>query len=325
MNSKAKIGVLLKGGLGNQLFQIAAGLHSIGGEQIEIFPNFTEPRKTNGVADALYFKWPKQVLVNDTTSNRFEKKVLALNLKFALKVNPTFIDRFSNQFVKIFTNFLFSLRFKEHTNIFSGEGVGFCGISLKPHRNLLNGYFQAHQFPTHHTVSEQLKKITLQQFSESLNWWIEKAKAERPVIVHLRLGDYKQEKGIGVLPPIYFERALMYLQGKEFSKKIWIFTDEVDLVHKFITPPAIFSVRIIGENGLNPAETLELMRYGSAYVIANSTFSWWAAFLSYQTGCTTIMPSPWFQNMPSPAGIKPQDWIEVEILTHKEADPNFQH
>jgi hypothetical protein len=88
----------------------------------------------------------------------------------------------------------------------------------------------------------------------------------------------------------------------------------MESVNEFISLPPTFNVSVIGENGLNPAETLELMRHGSAYVIANSTFSWWAAFLSYQSGCTKIMPAPWFQNMPSPIGIKPQDWIEIEFL-----------
>lgn len=313
MNSRSKIGVFLKGGLGNQLFQIAAGLYSSEGEPIDIFSDFTEPRKTNSVADALYFKWPQEVHVNETKSNKFERKTLALSLKYALEVKPTTLEKILLRFIKTFSDLLFSLRFKEPTNIFSGEGVGFCKIRLKPGRNLLNGYFQAHQYPSDRAVSAQLRNLRLLQQSESLNWWIEKAKAERPIIVHLRLGDYKYEKGIGVLPPSYFEKALVNIQAKESSKNIWIFTDEIALVDQFITLPSVFSVRVIGDNGLNPAETLELMRYGSAYVIANSTFSWWAAFLSYQTGCTTIMPTPWFQNMPSPIGIKPRDWIEVEI------------
>jgi hypothetical protein len=117
-----------------------------------------------------------------------------------------------------------------------------------------------------------------------------------------------------VLTPAYYKTALQELESKSASKNIWIFTDELESVNEFISLPPTFNVSVIGENGLNPAETLELMRHGSAYVIANSTFSWWAAFLSYQSGCTKIMPAPWFQNMPSPIGIKPQDWIEIEFL-----------
>jgi hypothetical protein len=98
------------------------------------------------------------------------------------------------------------------------------------------------------------------------------------------------------------------------SRNVWVFSDEPTEVNQYIKLPLGYGMRVVGDNGLNPAETLELMRHGSAYVIANSTFSWWAAFLSYERGCPTIMPAPWFQNMPSPEGIKPENWIEIEYL-----------
>jgi hypothetical protein len=106
------------------------------------------------------------------------------------------------------------------------------------------------------------------------------------------------------------------MESSVLSKNIWIFTDEAESVSEFVSPSPNFRVSIIGEIGLNSAETLELMRYGSGYVIANSTFSWWAAFLSYQSKCTTIMPTPWFQKKSSPIGIKPHDWTEIEFLKY---------
>ena len=314
MKKKVKTGVLLKGGLGNQLFQIAAGLYSSKGEPLEVFTNFTQPRQTAGQPDALFFKWPHEVAVNERRSNKFDRKALALNLNQALGNKLFAVNDLVVQFVKALTDFIFSLKFRERTYVFSGVGSGFCTIELKPGQNLLNGYFQAHQFPFHPEVFPLMREIRLKQISPALKRLIDKAEIEKPVIIHLRLGDYKNESGIGLLPPKYYEKALRELESRETSKNIWIFTDEVESVEKFITPSSMFSVSIIGQNNLNPAETLELMRHGSTYVIANSTFSWWAAFLSYRTGCTTIMPSPWFQNMPSPVGIKPQDWIEVETL-----------
>ncbi len=316
MKKKVKTGVLLKGGLGNQLFQIAAGLYSSKGEPLEVFTNFTQPRQTAGKPDALFFKWPDEVVVNERRSNKFDRKALALNLNQALGNKLFAVNDLAVQFVKALTDFIFSLKFRERTYVFSGVGSGFCTIDLKPGQNLLNGYFQAHQFPFHPEVFPLMREMRLKQTSPALKRLIEKAEIEKPVIVHLRLGDYKNESGIGLLPPNYYKKALRELESRETSKNIWIFTDEVESVDKFITPSSLFSVSVIGQNNLNPAETLELMRHGSSYVIANSTFSWWAAFLSYQTGCTTIMPSPWFQNMPSPVGIKPQDWIEVETLSH---------
>jgi hypothetical protein len=314
MKGEFSVGVLLKGGLGNQLFQIASGLYFSGGKPLEIYGNFTLPRKTEGVADSLFFNWPGNVVANRMTSNKIEKKFLALSLNLAQKRKVSKCSRVKSQLVKILVNSLFTFKFKERTQVLSGEGVGFCQVKIKPGRNLLNGYFQAHQFPFSSDVYHQIRDIRLKDVSPSLEAWIRKAESENPIIVHLRLGDYKQESGIGVLTPDYYKIALQELESKNSSKNIWIFTDEMESVNEFISLPPTFNVSVIGENGLNPAETLELMRHGSAYVIANSTFSWWAAFLSYQSGCTKIMPAPWFQNMPSPIGIKPQDWIEIEFL-----------
>jgi hypothetical protein len=314
MQNKARVSVLLKGGLGNQLFQIAAGLYLCDRERLQLFENFTLPRKTNGLADALYFTWPQEIKIIKTKSNKIERKILALNLNQALGIKTYIRSQVLSRLVTVVSDLLFSIRFRERTHVVSGQGVGFFALRLKPKHNLLNGYFQAHQFPFNPTVFSQMREIKLKDYSPTLLGWIKKAQVERPIVIHLRLGDYKNESKIGILTPDYYKKALQILEAEENSKNIWIFTDEEELVEKYISPPPKFSVRVIGESGLNPAETLELMRHGSAFVIANSTFSWWAAFLSYQIGCTTIMPSPWFQNMPSPVGIKPQDWIEIEFL-----------
>ena len=314
MKSKRRIAVLLKGGLGNQLFQIAAGMYASNSEPLEIFSGFTFPRKTEDVADAMYFNWPKEITENTLTASKLERKVLALSLIQAIKEKSVFVRIFSIRLVKFLANLTFSLKFKSSVNIISGEGVGYCELNLKPGRNLLNGYFQAHQYPFDPVVYSRMREIRLKEESPALIGWIEQAQLESPIIFHLRLGDYKNETGIGLLPAEYYQKALKELEAKEESKNIWIFTDEVESIDRYVRPPAEFKVSVIGENGLNPAETLELMRHGSAYVIANSTFSWWAAFLSYQSECTIIMPRPWFQNMPSPMGIKPPEWTEIEFL-----------
>ncbi len=314
MKSKWNIGVLLKGGLGNQLFQIAAGLHSSNGGSIEIFSNITLPRNTAGVVDALYFKWPGEVTENRRKSSKLEKKLLALNLKYGIREKSLPEKLFVSRIVGVITDLMFSLKFRAPTHVVSGEGVGFCEINLKTGHNLLNGYFQAHQYPFDPAVYNRLREIRLVNESSTLIRWIEKARLENPIFIHLRLGDYKNESGIGVIPTKYYEKALRELELKGVSRNIWIFTDEAESVHGYIQPPSEFKITVIGENGLNPAETLELMRHGSAYVIANSTFSWWGAFLSYRSGCPKIMPTPWFQNMPSPVGIKPPDWIEIDLL-----------
>lgn len=312
--SSRRVGVLLKGGLGNQLFQVAAGIYSSKGQTIDLFTRFTSPRETDGLADLLYFKLPPEVSENSIESTKFERRVLALNLRLALVQNRKIRYALLRIIVGIVSDCIFSLRFKAFTRIFSGSGVGFCDISMRPKKILLNGYFQAHQYSFEVDTYKKMQSIQIIKHSEQLKDWIELASLERPIIVHLRLKDYKLEKSIGVLPSRYYDLALTQILQTVQTRNIWVFSDEPSEVEHYVRPPLDCGIRVIGDNGLNPAETLELMRYGSAYVIANSTFSWWAAFLTYERGCPTIIPSPWFQNMPSPVGIKPKEWIEIEYL-----------
>ena len=58
--------------------------------------------------------------------------------------------------------------------------------------------------------------------------------------------------------------------------------------------------------------TLQAMRLGRGYVIANSTFSWWAAYLSLNPGVEVVAPSPWFMGMEDPKELIPPNWKKFD-------------
>ena len=63
--------------------------------------------------------------------------------------------------------------------------------------------------------------------------------------------------------------------------------------------------------GESSITTLEKMRCGSAYIIGNSTFSWWGSFLSHSINPPTIAPEPWFTGMNDPNELIPPEWIRM--------------
>jgi hypothetical protein len=56
---------------------------------------------------------------------------------------------------------------------------------------------------------------------------------------------------------------------------------------------------------------MEVMRFGGGFIVANSTFSWWAAQLRYKRFAQVVCPSPWFKFTESPENIVDKEWISL--------------
>ena len=137
------------------------------------------------------------------------------------------------------------------------------------------------------------------------------SEVELPLVVHVRLGDYKIEKNIGILSPEYYKNALEQIWDESQFNRIWVFSDEIELAKKFI--PEIYHHKVNWFDSIDGStiSTFEVMRYGKGYVIANSTYSWWAAMLSYCEWVKVVCPEPWYVGQNSPLRIIPGNWQTV--------------
>jgi hypothetical protein len=63
--------------------------------------------------------------------------------------------------------------------------------------------------------------------------------------------------------------------------------------------------------GLPPSEDHRLMSGCRHFIISNSTYSWWAAWLGRAPEKTVIAPRQWFQAATVPAGLIPPEWITI--------------
>jgi hypothetical protein len=312
VNSRQEIYLVLRGGLGNQLFQVAAALKLAEGGKILVNKSLGSVRSTHGLADILYFRLPENVTFVDFRFNKFLEKLLSVNLRLGLKSRGRNLNKPILRTIEIFSDLCFTIYFKKPTHLINAKNIGDFSVKLRNHRNLLNGYFQSEEWANASTTQSKFLSPTLAATSQRLADLLIDVQRDRPIILHIRRGDYSFEPDIGILDYRYFRNAIEKLETLTPVRNIWIFSDEPNsvLIDSFV--PSNFNGRIIEEPNLSPAETLELMRHGTAYVISNSTFSWWAAFLSYHRNAITIMPVPWFKNQESPLGIKPTDWTEIE-------------
>lgn len=120
------------------------------------------------------------------------------------------------------------------------------------------------------------------------------------IALHIRHGDYENYPKFGLCTKQYYQNAIELLRNKLNNPKFYIFTEDLDWVDenlKFNSPYEI--IRFSEKNnttGRGYGELLKLMSSCKHFIIANSTFSWWGAFLSENKYKTIISPKPWFQD-----------------------------
>lgn len=133
---------------------------------------------------------------------------------------------------------------------------------------------------------------------------------KKPAVVHVRRGDYglKENKSIGLLSAKYYDQAVSHLDQ---SKQIWIFSDSPDLVKSELNYKGKDIVFIRPPNDSDPVESLLLMSMAPEIVISNSTFSWWAAFLSGGNS-RVFAPTKWYKSQLDPVDLIPGGWMRIE-------------
>jgi hypothetical protein len=110
--------------------------------------------------------------------------------------------------------------------------------------------------------------------------------------VHVRRGDYAEQwRGHGMLSRDYY-------MNNWPNGRVLVFTDD----------PQWCSENLPGEIvHISPIIDFMLMRQCHAFVISNSSFAWWSAWLAQRP---TVYPSPWFKDLLS-GDIAPRDWLAV--------------
>ena len=182
---------------------------------------------------------------------------------------------------------------------------------------ILRGYFQAPRY--FDAITEVLRRelIPTRARSESARRVAEAIQAAGPgsVSLHLRRGDYVSDPTVrakhGVLGPAYYRRAMERVRGTVPDPHWFVFTDDPAAAQAVL--PTEAQLTVVSGHGLTEVEELDLMRTCRHHVIANSSFSWWGAWLGMPEGIT-IAPRRWFADG-SVAGIRdrfPEGWVLID-------------
>ena len=303
--------VILMGGLGNQLFQYAYAirLSRTTGSKILLNPNFAAVRKEDYGNPEI-----SKYLLNSCTElepNARAPKIIKKFVGTGLRISNLKSHPFSSVFSKLFSfasSLLLSFHFREIIKVYLSRDTGYWYSKRENRSSFHVGYFQSFKFSDYKADFDVLKKLIPRNINPEQDFYANLAETESPLVVHVRLADYRVENNFGIPSKDYYQSAIDFQFKVGDYKKIWLFSDEPEAALEFVPQGYLSLVRNVSQELLDPIWSLEVMRLGSGYVIANSTFSWWGAYLSHQEDPLVVYPKPWFQGMPDPIELCPPTW-----------------
>ncbi len=165
---------------------------------------------------------------------------------------------------------------------------------IKKSSRLVVGYFQRYEYVD--AVKSEL--LTALKKSEQFSALVPTASNDE-IAVHIRRGDYAQEsvkQVLGLTEMSYYVHGVrLLLKSSESYKRIVIYSDESQqALLEFVKEYGKSDIPIVASSFSNDYDDLGAMARSKGIVISNSTFSWWAAWIGFNTvGSLVVAPRPW--------------------------------
>lgn len=182
----------------------------------------------------------------------------------------------------------------------------------------LAGYWQVHQYAD--AVAPQLRKeLQLRQSAQGNNRRLLDRIDAAPISIslHVRRGDYTlAAQGNIALPLDYYRRAIDFMRRRWADPLFFVFSDDIAFARENL-PPAIRTVFVEGNDDFSSYEDLRLMAACQHHIIANSSFSWWGAWLNPNPAKVVVAPRHWHLSPESVyPDLLPEAWHAIDSLRH---------
>jgi hypothetical protein len=141
-----------------------------------------------------------------------------------------------------------------------------------------------------------------------------------PVSIHIRRGDYVEASTVsvhGLLEERYYRRAFELIEARLGRGRfdLFVFSDDLDQAAQVLQFVSSARVNYVKSDPARPWEDMSLMARCRHQIIANSSFSWWGAWLNPSPGKIVIAPRRWFSAAAlrerNVCDLYPPDWILV--------------
>lgn len=287
----------LTGGLGNQLFQyaIAKTIALKNGVPMKMDLSFFKD-----------YKWHVYSLAPFKINENFASVEECTNL---LHPSLSFFKRVVNKLTKNNTSVSYKLE---------ERGFAFDATILeeKPPKYMI-GYWQSEKF------FEPIREIIRKDFEVKIppspenKVILDTILANNSVSIHIRRGNYVSDEVInnfhGTCSMEYYNQAILYFKERIDNPIFYIFSNDIPWSRDHLNFEGA-KVFVDLNDDTTDYEDLRLMQNCKHQIIANSTFSWWAAWLNTNPSKIIIAPKQWFANDEMQAQIQdliPNNWIRI--------------
>jgi hypothetical protein len=287
--------VQLKGGLGNQLFQYAAGFSLARHHNVLVKVDIRELEQADKAIGTTR---------NFELQNLTDPPAVATNQQIESVKPQSGISKYFEKLLPPYQRQVYrekSFQFDEHF-FESGKNV------------YLKGYRQSEKYFS--VYAEQIRKSfqLKPNVVTSVIPYAEKLASIESVSIHIRRGDYTStnvESYHGMLAENYYQEAIDHLCESLSNPYFFVFSDNIEWVKrnlKFESQVEFMS----GAISTTHYEDFYLMSKCKHNIIANSSFSWWSAWLNSNPNKIVVAPKNWFatKNIDT-KDLIPESWIRL--------------
>ena len=287
----------LIGGLGNQMFQYAAGRRAAYVNNTELKFDIIGYENQEGITPRKYMLH----IFNIRASIAIKQEIKLFNMSSKNRVQRN-----------IYRIILFILRrhyIRQKTTGFTTE---FLTI---PDDSYLDGYWGSEKY--FKDIENIIRKdFTFKDKPDEVNQqMISRIKNCDSVSIHIRRGDYVNDKRTnqfhGVCDLKYYLKAIALIAKKVKNPQFFVFSDDPQWAKQNLILK--FSCIYVDHNtGKKDYEDMRLMSYCQHNIIANSSFSWWGAWLNTNKDKIVIAPKKWFNDKSiNTKDLIPNSWIKI--------------
>ena len=287
--------VRLKGGLGNQMFQYALGRQ------------LAEKNQTDLRLDLSFYDDQSGI-----TPRQYELAIFKIRAEIAKKEDVVKVigPRPPRLVQKILDRLKIDYNKKNYVR---EDSFGFRSYFLSlPDNVYLDGYFQSEKYFSDIRTEILADFSLLPGEADKIVGLSQKIKTANSVSLHVRRGDYVSRPEAnafhGICSLDYYRAAIKIIKDRISEPHFFIFSDDLDWCRDNFSD--LEKVEFV--SGFSPAQDLILMSRCRHNIIANSSFSWWGAWLNQNTKNIVIAPQRWFSDQTIDISDRlPAAWLKI--------------